>query len=260
MVLAEALLRVPDAATADRLIEDKLATGDWSSHEVKSNALLVSASAWTLGITARIIQPGETPGHHPGKPHQAPRPAGGARGDAPGDAAPGLAFRARADHRGGARRAPARTASCAIPSTCWARARAPRPTPSAISPPMRTPSRPSARSAGDDALPDRPGISVKLSALHPRFEAVSREPRAARAGAEAARARPQGARSRSQFHRRCRGGRPARAHARRDRGGARRPVAARLGGLRARGAGLSEARAGGDRLARRDRRARSAAA
>ena len=33
MVLAEALLRVPDAATADRLIEDKLATGDWSSHE-----------------------------------------------------------------------------------------------------------------------------------------------------------------------------------------------------------------------------------
>jgi RHH-type transcriptional regulator, proline utilization regulon repressor / proline dehydrogenase / delta 1-pyrroline-5-carboxylate dehydrogenase len=61
MVLAEALLRVPDAVTADRLIEDKLATGDWSSHEVKSNALLVSASAWTLGITARIIQPGETP-------------------------------------------------------------------------------------------------------------------------------------------------------------------------------------------------------
>src|SRR5262249_15631420 len=41
MVLAEALLRVPDAATADRLIEDKLATGDWSSHHVKSSALLV---------------------------------------------------------------------------------------------------------------------------------------------------------------------------------------------------------------------------
>src|SRR5262249_43126515 len=55
MVLAEALLRVPDAATADRLIEDKLATGDWSSHHVKSSALLVSASAWTLGVTARII-------------------------------------------------------------------------------------------------------------------------------------------------------------------------------------------------------------
>src|SRR5256886_5991544 len=61
MVLAEALLRVPDAATADRLIEDKLATGDWSSHHVKSSALLVSASAWTLGVTGRIIHPGATP-------------------------------------------------------------------------------------------------------------------------------------------------------------------------------------------------------
>ena len=45
MVLAEALLRVPDGATADRLIEDKLSSGDWTHHEVKSNALLVSASA-----------------------------------------------------------------------------------------------------------------------------------------------------------------------------------------------------------------------
>src|SRR5580658_6686941 len=43
MVLAEALLRVPDAATADRLIEDKLAAGRWSDGDVKSTALLVSA-------------------------------------------------------------------------------------------------------------------------------------------------------------------------------------------------------------------------
>src|SRR6266566_2685929 len=61
MVLAEALLRVPDAATADRLIEDKLSSADWTHHEVKSSALLVSASAWALGISARIINPGETP-------------------------------------------------------------------------------------------------------------------------------------------------------------------------------------------------------
>ena len=58
MVLAEALLRVPDSATADRLIEDKLSAGDWTRHEVKSTALLVSASAWALGISARVIQPG----------------------------------------------------------------------------------------------------------------------------------------------------------------------------------------------------------
>jgi RHH-type proline utilization regulon transcriptional repressor/proline dehydrogenase/delta 1-pyrroline-5-carboxylate dehydrogenase len=61
MVLAEALLRVPDAATADRLIEDKLAAGRWRDGDVKSTALLVSASAWTLGIAARVIHPGETP-------------------------------------------------------------------------------------------------------------------------------------------------------------------------------------------------------
>ena len=61
MVLSEALLRVPDAATADRLIEDKLAAADFAHHEPKSAALLVSASAWALGLSARIIQPGETP-------------------------------------------------------------------------------------------------------------------------------------------------------------------------------------------------------
>ena len=61
MVLAEALLRVPDADTADRLIEDKLSAGDWSLHDRRSSGLLVSASAWTLGVTARVIHPGETP-------------------------------------------------------------------------------------------------------------------------------------------------------------------------------------------------------
>src|SRR5947209_10227646 len=60
MLLAEALLRVPDGATADALIEDKLAAGDWSRAE-GSGGFLVSASAWTLGVTARVIHPGETP-------------------------------------------------------------------------------------------------------------------------------------------------------------------------------------------------------
>ena len=53
MVLAEALLRVPDAATADRLIEDKLAGGHWLDGDVRSTALLVSASAWTLASPPR---------------------------------------------------------------------------------------------------------------------------------------------------------------------------------------------------------------
>ncbi|MGB8576149.1 MAG: bifunctional proline dehydrogenase/L-glutamate gamma-semialdehyde dehydrogenase PutA [Pseudolabrys sp.] len=61
MVLAGALLRVPDAETADRLIEDKLKAGDWAHHDTRSASLLVSASAWTLGLTARVIHPGEKP-------------------------------------------------------------------------------------------------------------------------------------------------------------------------------------------------------
>src|SRR6202451_1913906 len=61
MVLAEALLRVPDAATADRLIEDKLAAGRWRDSDIKSTSLLVSTSAWTLGVAARVIHPGDTP-------------------------------------------------------------------------------------------------------------------------------------------------------------------------------------------------------
>jgi RHH-type proline utilization regulon transcriptional repressor/proline dehydrogenase/delta 1-pyrroline-5-carboxylate dehydrogenase len=56
MVLAEALLRVPDSLTANRLIEDKLGQADWAHHETRSDAFLVSASAWALGVTARIIR------------------------------------------------------------------------------------------------------------------------------------------------------------------------------------------------------------
>jgi RHH-type proline utilization regulon transcriptional repressor/proline dehydrogenase/delta 1-pyrroline-5-carboxylate dehydrogenase len=61
MVLAEALLRVPDAKTQDKLIEDKLKEGNWSSHEAHGDTWFVAASAWALGVTARVIRPGETP-------------------------------------------------------------------------------------------------------------------------------------------------------------------------------------------------------
>src|SRR6476660_8473102 len=61
MILAESLLRVTHADTADRLIEDKLKAGDWAHHHPRSSTFLVSASAWTLAMTARVIHPGETP-------------------------------------------------------------------------------------------------------------------------------------------------------------------------------------------------------
>src|ERR1700685_1107162 len=56
MCIAEALLRIPDDATADRLIAEKLATGDWSAHAGKSESLFVNASTWGLMPTVGILE------------------------------------------------------------------------------------------------------------------------------------------------------------------------------------------------------------
>jgi len=55
MCLAESLLRVPDAATADRLIRDKLGQGRWDTHLGKSPSLFVNASTFALMLTGRIV-------------------------------------------------------------------------------------------------------------------------------------------------------------------------------------------------------------
>jgi RHH-type transcriptional regulator, proline utilization regulon repressor / proline dehydrogenase / delta 1-pyrroline-5-carboxylate dehydrogenase len=174
MVLAEALLRVPDAETADRLIEDKLKAGDWAHRDARSATLLVSASAWTLGLTARVIHPGETPeGIVAALVKRLGLPAV--------RAATRQAMRLLGSHfvlgqtiqealsRAGAHREflysfdmlgeAARTREDAeryFASYAGAI--------DAIG-----------KSAGNEDLPKRPGISVKLSALHPRYEPLSRE-------------------------------------------------------------------------------------
>lgn len=56
MCLAEALLRVPDADTADKLIKDKLAEADWQAHLGRSESLFVNASTWALMLTGRVIR------------------------------------------------------------------------------------------------------------------------------------------------------------------------------------------------------------
>jgi RHH-type proline utilization regulon transcriptional repressor/proline dehydrogenase/delta 1-pyrroline-5-carboxylate dehydrogenase len=56
MCLAEALLRIPDAATADKLIADKLAAADWRAHLGASDSLFVNASTWALLLTGRIVR------------------------------------------------------------------------------------------------------------------------------------------------------------------------------------------------------------
>src|SRR5215475_2554234 len=174
MVLAEALLRVPDSATADRLIEDKLSAGDFSAHKVRSGALLVSASAWALGISARVIGSHETPEStlhelvsRIGRPavRSATRQAmrllgshfvlGQTIEEALSRGAAHPEFRYSFDMLGeGARTA----ADAERYFEAYATAIA------AIG-----------KAAGATALPDRAGISVKLSALHPRYEATSRD-------------------------------------------------------------------------------------
>jgi len=55
MCLAEALLRTPDAETRDRLIAEKIGSADWASHLGQSDSLFVNASTWGLMLTGRLI-------------------------------------------------------------------------------------------------------------------------------------------------------------------------------------------------------------
>ncbi|WP_371171350.1 bifunctional proline dehydrogenase/L-glutamate gamma-semialdehyde dehydrogenase PutA [Aliiroseovarius sp. 2305UL8-7] len=61
MCLAEALLRVPDAETIDALIEDKIAPSDWGKHLGRSSSSLVNASTWALLVTGKVLDD-----HEPG--------------------------------------------------------------------------------------------------------------------------------------------------------------------------------------------------
>ncbi len=55
MCLAEALLRIPDSDTADRLIADKISKGDWRKHLGESPSLFVNAATWGLLITGKLV-------------------------------------------------------------------------------------------------------------------------------------------------------------------------------------------------------------
>jgi RHH-type proline utilization regulon transcriptional repressor/proline dehydrogenase/delta 1-pyrroline-5-carboxylate dehydrogenase len=169
MAMAEALLRVPDAATQDKLIADKIGGSEWTK---ESDSWLVSAATWGLGVSNRIVRPGDTPGgllrgaiKRVGAPavRQGVREAMRYLGHqfVLGRDIDEALKRARPQqNRGylysydmlgeGARTWPdARRYAASYAHAIDAIGRA----------------------AGNRPLPDRPGISVKLSALHPRFEA-----------------------------------------------------------------------------------------
>lgn len=55
MCLAEAMLRIPDAATVDRLIRDKITSADWANHLGQSSSFLVNAATWGLMLTGKIL-------------------------------------------------------------------------------------------------------------------------------------------------------------------------------------------------------------
>ncbi|HUO12319.1 MAG TPA: L-glutamate gamma-semialdehyde dehydrogenase [Caulobacteraceae bacterium] len=59
MCLAEALLRTPDEATRDALIAEKLGSADWARHAGRSDSLFVNAGTWGLMLTGRLVEPDE---------------------------------------------------------------------------------------------------------------------------------------------------------------------------------------------------------
>ena len=67
MCIAEALLRIPDADTADRLIADKITSAQWKEHLGESDSLFVNASTWGLMLTGQILTLDETAKSNPGK-------------------------------------------------------------------------------------------------------------------------------------------------------------------------------------------------
>lgn len=62
MCLAEALLRVPDRETIDDLIEDKIAPSEWGAHLGRSSSSLVNASTWALMLTGKVLKEDQAPG------------------------------------------------------------------------------------------------------------------------------------------------------------------------------------------------------
>ena len=63
MCVAEALLRIPDKATADKLIRDKLGDADWKKHLGQSESLFVNASTWGLMLTGHLVNLAEDTRH-----------------------------------------------------------------------------------------------------------------------------------------------------------------------------------------------------
>ncbi|MFO1169648.1 MAG: proline dehydrogenase family protein [Hyphomicrobiaceae bacterium] len=225
MCLAEALLRIPDAETADNLIDDKIPMGDWARHLGNSDSLFVNASTWGLMLTGRVIGLKDARGQsatslvkrvvaRSGEPiiRQAMRQSMRIMGDqfVLGRNIKEALKRARAEEAKGYRYSydmlgeAARTEedaeryfkryAAAVESVGASAGRA--------------------KDLGADGIMSRPGLSVKLSAIHPRFEAA-KEARVMKELVPRLVALSKAAQAVDHLDRRCRGSRPPRSGARR---------------------------------------------
>jgi RHH-type transcriptional regulator, proline utilization regulon repressor / proline dehydrogenase / delta 1-pyrroline-5-carboxylate dehydrogenase len=181
MCLAESLLRIPDAATADQLIAEKISDGHWDKHRGHSKSLWVNASTWGLMLTGRVVKYRDAEGANPvtalkrlvarsGEPviRQAIRKAVRLLGDqfVLGETIKEALVRAKPLESKGIRFSydmlgeAARTAPDA--ERYFERYMSAIDAIGAASGPMT--------SVHPDALMARASVSIKLSALHPRFE------------------------------------------------------------------------------------------
>ncbi|MBM2576579.1 bifunctional proline dehydrogenase/L-glutamate gamma-semialdehyde dehydrogenase PutA [Jannaschia sp. Os4] len=174
MCLAEALLRVPDAPTVDALIADKVAGGDWAAHFGHSASRLVNASTLGLALTGRVLGTEEARGTLNGAARRLGQPVIRAATRRAmremgtqfvlGEDIGAALRRARPDVARGVTHSYDMLGEAAMTQADADAFRA-------------------AYEAAIDALADegegevdrRPGISVKLSALHPRYEASQRD-------------------------------------------------------------------------------------
>jgi RHH-type proline utilization regulon transcriptional repressor/proline dehydrogenase/delta 1-pyrroline-5-carboxylate dehydrogenase len=179
LCLAEALLRIPDAENIDRLIRDKIGEADWASHLGHSGSIFVNASTWALMLTGRLLR-AESTAHdlraalrrfitRSGEPvvRQAVIAAMHILGRqfVMGRTIEEALERAQAAEYKGYRHSYDMLGEAAHTAADAARyAAAYNAAISAIG-----------RSGGGRSVAEAPGISIKLSALHPRYEMAQRE-------------------------------------------------------------------------------------
>ena len=184
MCLAEALLRIPDDETRDALIRDKIGGGDWRAHLGHSPSLFVNAATWGLLLTGRLTadQQRAEPVGGADAPDRARRRAADPHRRQSRHAPDGRAVRRRPDHRRGARQRPraGRAGLSPLLRHAGRGRRHGRRRPSSTCRPTGTPSMPSASANRGRGIYEGSGISIKLSALHPRYGRAQMRARAGR--------------------------------------------------------------------------------